>query len=98
MKNAYKAYEKIALNYPHDLLTLKSLMKLAKYNLDVEQDYVQAFEYFVLAKHHPACDHNVAAVITEGIARSRHEGGPEVAAMDEADVDGLERYVDLATS
>ncbi|ETW95791.1 MAG: hypothetical protein ETSY1_29230, partial [Candidatus Entotheonella factor] len=96
-KNAYKAYEKIAVNYPYDLLALKSLVKLAKYYLEVEQDYMQAFEYFVLAKHHPAADSSVTAMAVEGIEQSRHHGGPEVAEMDEADVEGFERYEELVS-
>ncbi|ETX08206.1 MAG: hypothetical protein ETSY2_06730, partial [Candidatus Entotheonella gemina] len=95
--NAYKAYEKIVVNYSNNALALKSLIKLAKYSLEVEQDYMQAFEYFVLAKHHPAADASVAELAAEGIEQSRQHGGPEVAEMDEADVEGLERYEALVS-
>jgi hypothetical protein len=94
-ENANKAYKKIILNDPDDLLALKSLVKLAKYNLEVEKNYVDALKYFVMAKHHPAADSNVAGIIAEGIERSCHSCGPEVARMDEAAVDSAEQYTDM---
>jgi len=94
-ENANKAYKKIILNDPDDLLALKSLVKLARFNLEVEKNHVEALKYFVMAKHHPTADSNVAGVIAEGIERSRHAGGPEVARMDEAAVDGAEQYTDM---
>lgn len=97
-KNAYKAFENIASHYTREGVALKSLVKLAQYHLKVEQDYLQAFSYFVLAKYHPAADQNVAAIVAEGIEQTRRYGGTEVEDMDEADVKGLERYETLVAT
>jgi membrane associated rhomboid family serine protease len=89
---AFWLYEELAKVYPTHLLALKSLVKLGEINLQDYGDAKRAFSFFVLAKHHPAVDQHLAVIIETGIKKARAQGGEPLARMEEADVEGLERY------
>ena len=85
--NAYRLYEKFMDQYPEHALAAKSLVKLAKYNLEDRENYEEAYYYYAEAKRHPATDINLTKVIEDGIRQVCQLAGPQATSWQEADRD-----------
>ena len=89
---ALRIFESLFHSNPRHVMSFRALIRAARLQVELYQNYKVAFECYVRAKHHPKCDPAMTQQIATGIMEARMRGGPMVEAMKEEDVSGLSAY------